>query len=102
MKHQHLQYLLLVDTVLQIVQGSVVDIVSEMSGRGRGCVGGNTACGTAGGIGDDGLSFVDSVQLCRFGGRTVGVDGAWLVPSATGAYPHRTGLVRVSQSRLPV
>jgi hypothetical protein len=66
--------------------------VSEMAGRGRGGVGANTACAIAGGIGEDGLSFVGSVQQCRFGGRAVGVDGAWLAPSAAGAYPHRTWL----------
>ena len=64
----------------------------DPAGRGRGGVGGNTACAIAGGIGEDGLSFVGSVQQCRFGGRTVGVDGAWLAPSAAGAYPHRTWL----------
>jgi hypothetical protein len=66
--------------------------VSEMAGRGRGGVGGNTACAIAGGIGEDGLSFVGSVQQCRFGGRASGMDGAWLAPSAAGAYPHRTWL----------
>ena len=40
--------------VLQIVEGFAGSIVSEMAGRGRGGVGGNTACATAGGIGDDG------------------------------------------------
>jgi hypothetical protein len=57
------------------------------AGRGRGGVGGNTACAIASGIGEDGLSFVDSVQQYRFGGRAVGVDGAWLSPTAAGAYP---------------
>jgi hypothetical protein len=47
-------------------------------------------CKIAGGVGEDGLSFVGSVQQCRFGGRAVGMDGAWLTPSAAGAYPHRT------------
>ena len=54
-----------------------------------GCVGGNTACATADGIGEDGLIFVGSVQLCRFGGRA-SVDGAWLTPSAAGSSPHKT------------
>ena len=67
-------------------------IVSQMTGRGRGGVGGNTTWATTGGIGEDGFTFVDSVQQCRFGGREVGVDGAWLSPSATGAYPNSTCL----------
>jgi hypothetical protein len=32
------------------------------------------------------LSFVGSVQQCRFGGRAVGMDGAWLTLSAADAY----------------
>ena len=67
-------------------------IVSQMTGHGRGGVGGNTTSGSAVGIGEDGLSVVVSVQPCRFGGRAVGVDGAWLVPSAAGVYPHKTWL----------
>ena len=92
MKPQHLQYLLLVTGLLQIVQGVAGVIVSEMAGRGSGGVGGNTACASVGGIGEDGLSFVGSVQQCRFGGRAVGMDGAWLAPSAAGAYPYKTWL----------
>jgi hypothetical protein len=76
MKPHHLQYLLLVAGLLQIVQGFTGAIVSEMVGRGRGGVGGNTVCVIVGGIGENGLSFVDSVQQCRFGGRAVGMDGA--------------------------
>jgi hypothetical protein len=63
-----------------------------VAGRGRGGVGGNAACAIAGGIGEDGLSFVGSVQQCRFDGRAVDMDGAGLAPSAAGAYPHRTWL----------
>jgi hypothetical protein len=92
MKPHRLQYLLLVAGLLQIVQGFTGSIMSEMAGRGRGGVCGNTACAIAGGIGEDGLSFVGSVQQCRFGGRASGMDGAWLTPSAAGAYPHRTWL----------
>ncbi len=88
MKPEHLQYLLLDGGLLQIVQ----DFAGAMTGRGRGRGGGNTACVIAGGIGEDGLSFVGSVQQCRFGGRAVGMDGAWLALSAAGAYPHRTWL----------
>ena len=54
--------------VLQIVEGFAGSIVSEMVGRGRGGVGGNTTSVTADDIGDDGLSFVVSVQQCRFSG----------------------------------
>ncbi len=99
MKPQHLQYLLLVAGLLQIVQGFAGAIVSEMAGRGRGGVGGNAACAIAGGIGEDGLSFVGSVQQCRFGGRPVGMDGAGLAPSAAGAYPHRTWLDTVCHQK---
>jgi hypothetical protein len=46
MKPHHLQYLLLVAGLLQIVQGFAGAIVSEMAGRGRGGVGGNMCdCG---------------------------------------------------------
>ncbi len=41
MKPQHLQYLLLVAGLLQIVQAFAGAIVSEMAGRGRRGVGGN-------------------------------------------------------------
>ena len=90
MKDQHLQNLLLVAALLQIVEVFPGSIVSQMSGRVRGGVGGNTSSASADGIGEDGLIFVGSVQQCRFGGRTVGVDGAWLSPNAAGAYPNQT------------
>jgi hypothetical protein len=57
MKPQHLQYLLLVGGLLEIVQG----FAGAMSGRGRGGGGGNTACAIAVGIGEDGLRLVGSV-----------------------------------------
>ena len=59
---------------------------------------GSWGCGWKYGMRDCGrhwggrLSFVGSVQQCRCGGRAVGMDGAWLAPSAAGAYPHRTWL----------
>ena len=90
MKHQHLQNLLLVTVFLHIVEDFPGSIVSEMVGHGRGCVGGNTTSVSAVGIGEDGLSFVDSVQQYRFGGCVVSVDGAWLTPNAAGAYPNQT------------
>ena len=68
MKHQHLQNLLLVTVFLHIVEDFPGSIVSEMVGRGRGGVGGNTTSATVDDIGDDGLSFVVSVQQCRFSG----------------------------------
>ena len=89
MKHQQLEHLLLVVTLLHIVEDFAGVIVSQMTGRGLGGVGGNTACSTVGVIGEDGLTFVDSVQQCRFGGCAVGVDGVWLAQSAA-VYPHKT------------
>ena len=74
--------------LMEDVRKSEIDVKTRFV-RG---VGGNTACASVGGIGEDGLSFVGSVQQCRFGGRAVGVGGAWLAPSAAGAYPHRTWL----------
>ena len=79
-KLQHLQHLVLVPALLQSVEGFAGAVVSQMAGRGHGGVGENTACATAGGIGEDGLTFVGSVQQCRFGGRAVGMDGVWLDP----------------------
>jgi hypothetical protein len=59
-------------------------------------------CAITVGIGEDGLSFVGSVQQYRFGGRAVGMDGAWLAPSTAGAYPHRTWLDSVPPKMVPV
>ena len=91
MKPQHLQYLPLVAGLLRIVQGFVGVIVPPT--RRVGGVGlWVEICAIPGGIGEDGLTFVVSVQQCRFGGRAVGMDDAWLARSAAGAYPHRMWL----------
>ena len=80
-----------VPTLLEIVEVFSGVIVSQLTGRGRGGGGGNTTSTSADGIGEDGLTFVNSVQQYRFGGCTSMV-GVWLDPSTVGVYRHQTWL----------
>ena len=80
MKHQHLQHLLLVPTLLEIVE-VLTGAMSPMTVRGSGGVGGNTACATAGDIGEELRGQRTTVPIwwsySRCGRRLVGPNHRW-------------------------